>query len=290
MKKPTQTLRLVFSVLFLLVAVTPSASAQGNFVEGEITWVNRFGVVPARPGDSKPAAAPCSIFSVVALDARTKRPVAYTDQGASPFQFTFPQGVSYVCKYSLKVPDDRDLYIMATMGSVLHLPKTDRDPYLITDPWISPAAANRPWAGTERGFKGAAYVTLRSGDKRTIQTVNFQMTYVNNEESKKVIPAFFAGAWQTNFGGSHLTMIFQQTGDRLTGQLNANSADLGVIREGMVVDNTLRFKVVRAGRTPNGANLPDEYVGTGELVMEAGGTSFKGTVLGVATSGTFIGR
>ncbi|HEX6189732.1 MAG TPA: hypothetical protein VFZ40_16775 [Pyrinomonadaceae bacterium] len=241
MKKTTRILPLLFSVLLLLVSVTMSASAQDYFVEGEITWVNRFGVVPARPGDSRPAAAPCAIFSVVALDARSKRPVAYTDQGASPFQFSFPHGVNYVCKYSLKVPEDRDLYIMATMGSLLQLPKTDRDPYLITDPWIYPAAANRPWARTERGFKGATFVTLSSRDKRTIQTVNFQMTYVSNEASEKVIPAFFAGAWQANFGGSVLTMIFQQTGDRVTGRLNANSADLGVIRDGKVVDNTLRL-------------------------------------------------
>ncbi|HEX6189734.1 MAG TPA: hypothetical protein VFZ40_16785 [Pyrinomonadaceae bacterium] len=98
----------------------------------------------------------------------------------------------------------------------------------------------------------------------------------------------FAGAWQASFGGSHLTMLFQQTGDRVTGQLNANSADLGVIRDGKVVDNTLRFTVMR--RAPNAANLPDVIVGYGELVMEKGGKSLKGTVLGVATSGTLIGR
>jgi hypothetical protein len=286
MKRTTRPLSFVFSVLLLLVSAAVSASAQDYFVEGEITWVNRFGVVPARPGDSKPAAAPCAIFSVVALDARSKRPVAYTDQGASPFQYSFPQGVSYVCKYSLKVPEDRDLYIMATMGSVLNLPKTDRDPYFITDPWIFPAAANRPWAGTERGFKGATFVTLRSSDKKTTQTVNFQMTYISNEESKKVIPAFFAGAWQANFGGGLLTMIFQQTGDRVTGQLNASSADFGVIWDGKVVDNTLRFTVAR--RVPTSATYVS--VGTGELVMEAGGRSFKGTVVGVATSGTVLGR
>ncbi len=100
----------------------------------------------------------------------------------------------------------------------------------------------------------------------------------------------FAGAWQANFGGSHLTMLFQQTGDRVTGQLNANSADLGVIREGSVIDNTLRFKVVRSRPSFNGRPSPDEFVGIGELVMDAGGKSFKGTVLGVATSGTLIGR
>jgi len=42
---------------------------------------------------------------------------------------------------------------------------------------------------------------------------------------------------------------------------------------------------------PNGLSLPGEYVGTGELVMDTGGNSFTGNVLGAATSGgTFIGR
>ena len=86
-----------------------------------------------------------------------------------------------------------------------------------------------------------------------------------------------------------MTMIFQQTGDRVTGQLNANSADFGVIRESIVDGNSLRFKIVRAMPSPNGQPR-DQYLGTGELVMDQGGKSFKGTVLGVPVNGTFIGR
>lgn len=55
----------------------------------------------------------------------------------------------------------------------------------------------------------------------------------------------------------------------------------------MVVDNTLRFTVMR--RSPYGANLPDVQVGAGELVMDANGKSFKGTVLGVAVTGNYLG-
>jgi len=73
--------------------------------------------------------------------------------------------------------------------------------------------------------------------------------------------------------------------------LKVNSADLGIIREGIIVGNTLRFKIVRAGKfLPNGASLPDEYVGIGELVMDKGSKSFTGTILGTATSGTRLGR
>jgi len=102
----------------------------------------------------------------------------------------------------------------------------------------------------------------------------------------------FAGAWQGKFGGSLLTMIFQQAGNRVTGQLNANSADFGVIRDGIVADNTLRFTIVRPGRVLfNGSISPDEYVGIGELVLDAGGKSFTGHVLGTVTNGgTLIAR
>ena len=100
----------------------------------------------------------------------------------------------------------------------------------------------------------------------------------------------FAGAWQGKFGDGGLQIILQQAGSEVTGQLNINSA-LFAIKGGKVVGNTLRFNVVRAGRPlGNGANSPDEYVGTGELVMQAGGKSFKGTVLGAAASANLVGR
>jgi hypothetical protein len=100
----------------------------------------------------------------------------------------------------------------------------------------------------------------------------------------------FAGAWQAKMGESTLILLLQQVSDQVTGQLKVNSADLGIIKDGIIDGNTLRFKVVRARTLPNGLNSPDEYVGIGELVMDKGGKSFKGNVLGTATSGTFIGR
>lgn len=89
-----------------------------------------------------------------------------------------------------------------------------------------------------------------------------------------------------------MELIFQQAGDQVTGQVKMNSVNLGVIREGILVGNTLRFKIVRTRKAlPNGSNLAEEYVGIGELVLDAGGTSFTGHVLGTVTSGgTLIGR
>jgi hypothetical protein len=103
----------------------------------------------------------------------------------------------------------------------------------------------------------------------------------------------FAGAWQAKWGeAAFLELILQQTGDQVTGQLRANSADVGVIMDGIVVGNTLRFKVVRRNPTLKPwEKLRDEYMGIGELVMDRGGKSFTGSVLGTATSGgTLIGR
>ena len=290
MKKATRNFPLVFSVLLLFVSVTVSASAQGSFVEGEIRWVNRFGVVPAGPGDTRAAPTPCSIFSVVALDARTKRPVAYTDQGASPFQFSYPQSVTYICRYSLKVPENSDLYIVATMGNVLYLPKTDRDPYLITGPWIADAGRlNKPPAGQARSLAGATHVTLRSGGTSNRKTVDFRMTWVSTEASEIDIPTFFAGAWQGKFGEGAFQLILQQAGDQVTGQLNINSA-LHKVTGGKVVGNTLRFTIVRIIDRPPLRPL-ELLTGDGELTMDAGGKSFTGTVLGTAIKdATFIGR
>ena len=88
-----------------------------------------------------------------------------------------------------------------------------------------------------------------------------------------------------------MELILQQSDDRVAGQVRANSADVGVIMDGSVVGNTLRFKVMRARTPRDSQNSPYVYMGTGELVMDKGGKSFTGNVLGTATSGgTFIGR
>jgi len=87
-----------------------------------------------------------------------------------------------------------------------------------------------------------------------------------------------------------LELILQQSGPQVTGQLRVNSANVGVIMDGIVDGNTLRFKVARVRTLPNELTKPNEYMGTGELVMDEGGKSFTGKVLGTATSGTFLGN
>lgn len=101
----------------------------------------------------------------------------------------------------------------------------------------------------------------------------------------------FYGVWETTAGGKIVfpNLLLQQTGSQVSGQLSASQPELGVIREGIIDGDTLRFKVLRPHPIlPNGRSMPDEYVGTGELVMDRGSKSFKGTILGASISGIRI--
>ncbi len=101
----------------------------------------------------------------------------------------------------------------------------------------------------------------------------------------------FAGVWQTTSGDKiqFPQLLLQQTGNQVVGQLFAGRPDMGLIKVGVIDGNTLRFQVWRP-RPFYGRPQPDDYVGTGELVMDKGSKSFKGTILGGATSGTRVGR
>jgi hypothetical protein len=135
-----------------------------------------------------------------------------------------------------------------------------------------------------RDFDSGKFVMAQDGKSFTGNIGKTPVTAIS--------PAWFAGVWHAKLGESVMELILQQAGDQVTGQVKMNSADVGVIREGILVGNTLRFKIVRAGRAqPNGLTSPDEYVGIGELVLDASGKSFTGHVLGTVTSGgTLIGR
>jgi hypothetical protein len=113
------------------------------------------------------------------------------------------------------------------------------------------------------------------------------------EEAQKNAPATFAGVWRTMSGGKvqFPDLVLQQALNKVVGQLSANRREVGIIKEGIVDRQTLRFVVWRPGILfTNGRYLPDAYLGTGELVMDADGKSFRGTILGIATSGTLIAR
>jgi hypothetical protein len=103
----------------------------------------------------------------------------------------------------------------------------------------------------------------------------------------------FAGAWRVKLGEQSFELILQQEGNRVTGEWRVNAGPpFRVFREGFVDGNTVRFKVMGPSQASlsKGLNLFDQYEGVGELVMDRGGKSFTGTILGAATSGTLLGR
>ncbi len=143
----------------------------------------------------------------------------------------------------------------------------------------------------EDGGRGAGRFTM-SSDGRSFQGT-FSLTDNPDDTSggtwNGTRAPVFHGVWQTTSGGKiqFPELLLQQSGSRVVGSLYGNRPDLGLIREGIIEGNTLRFTVLRA---PNPIR-PDLLIpmGTGELVMGPDGKSFKGTILGGATSGTRIG-
>lgn len=173
--KAARALLLVFSSMLLLMFITAGARAQT--ITGSIRWKKEMGVIPAGPGNSQAAAAPCGQFYVAAEDPQNGfKAVTYTD---SPLAFS-EAGDYYVCRYSFRVPENKSLYIVAGMGGVLLLPKEDRSPHYITASWIG-GSRSKPPAGYERSFTGHKYVTLRRRGRRPARTmVNFELIYVND--------------------------------------------------------------------------------------------------------------
>lgn len=150
-------------------------------VSGTIRWQKNMGVVPMGQGSSQAAINPCSIFSVVAEEPSTGKAVVYTDQVASPFQMSEDRDY-YVCSYSLSLPVNRNLYLIATMGGVLLLPQEDRSPMYISDPWIG-GTNSKPPARTERGFTGSTSVHVDRRNSRA--TANFELLYVAIDRGPK---------------------------------------------------------------------------------------------------------
>ncbi len=306
MKKTTQTLVLVFSVFLPLVLVTakprawsnPNTATPGEVI-GEIRWKKDMGLIPAGPGSSQASASACSAFFIIAVSLGLG-----PDSPSELFAHSQPStkqpreiGEYYVCSLTMQLPLDKGLVATAGLGDVKAWPKRSRESIFWTDPWVG-GTNSQPGANKKRGFTDFNFVN-RSADSKSI-LYRFEMVYVpSNYEpnfssiSEKTpspfLPAInFAGVWHAKLGGAALELILRQSGKQVTGQVKMNSAEIGILKEGIVSGNTLRFKIVRVTRLPYS---PDEYVGFGELVIDEGGRSFTGTVLNTPTSsGTLIAR
>ena len=150
-------------------------------VSGTIRWQKDMGIVPMGQGSSRAAISPCSIFTVVATEPSSGKSVVYTDQVAAPFQMS-EEGDFYVCSYSLSLPAARNLYLIATMGGIVLLPKEDRSPMYISDAWIG-GTRPKPPAGAERGFTGNTSVHVDRRNPRAV--ANFELLYVPIDRGPK---------------------------------------------------------------------------------------------------------
>ncbi len=315
MKKTTRTLPLVLSVLLLLVFVTASPRVRSNpnpaqpvtgQISGQIRWKKDMGLIPISPGNNQASTSACSAFFIYGATLSVGDPEGSKIVAYSPGSTSQPkeQGEYYVCNYSMQVPVDAGVFVLPGMGDVGLLPKMSRQSYYWTDQWIG-GTNSRPPVGMKRGFiKVIAY--RQPGSKPIF--FRFEMIYVNGDNPNPTLDSStplseegpspilsrarsFAGAWQGKFGEGGFELILQQAGSQVTGRINLNSVIFDI--KGGIADanNTLRFTIVRPGMVlPNGAKLPDEVLGTGELVMDSGGRSFKGKILNVDVTGTLVGR
>jgi hypothetical protein len=306
MKKTTQSLLTVFIVLLLLVLVTASPRARSNpnptppvqyYGHGlQIRWRKEMGLIPVSPGSAQASTTACSAFFIYAVDPADDKVIGYSTFSVSQ-QPTEQEGY-YVCEFrNLKGPETKAVFVLPGMGDVDLLPKMSRQSYYWTDQWIG-GTNSRPPADWIRSLNRSRNANISSVFDQ------FEMVYVRGDNPNPTLDSSsekgaspilrassFAGVWHAKLGEGALELILQQAGKQVTGQVKINSADVGIIRDGIVSGNTLRFKIVRAGKSLfNGLTSPDEFVSTGELVMDEGGTSFTGNVLGTATSGTFVGR
>lgn len=260
MKKKTQTLFLVFSTLLLLVSVTGSAQAQSSPPDFTGTW----NVVTSKGKKM-----------VITLEQIRRTTVTGSYTPINGLTASYRSSDSSI-NGLVKVSAWRAEPVPQTLGSIRGR-LTDN---VLRFTWI------------QDDGQGSGRITLSSNGESFEGT--FSATRNPDDTSGGTLKGTrapnFAGAWQGKLGDGGIQLILQQAGPGVTGQLNINSAPF-VIKEGRVVDNTLRFNVVRPGRPlGNGANLPDEFLGVGELVMNKGGKSFTGKVLGAATSANLIAR
>lgn len=267
MKKKTQTFLLVFSTLLLLVSVTVSA-------QGQPAQDRQRGNSPTFTGDWKTVTGTGKRL-IMKLEQNRHNVVTgyYNVNGLTGSNKPSDSSINGFVNVSWRAEP-----VLQNLSSITGT--------------VKDSVLRFTWTQDDRRH-GAGRITLSADGE------SFEGTYSLTENPddtsggtwKGTRQHSFAGAWQGTVGGGGLLLILQQSGQAVTGQVKVNSAEFGEIRGGSVVGNTLRFIIVRPSRPlTNGATLPEEVVGLGELVMNIGERSFRGTILGAAASGTLIGR
>jgi hypothetical protein len=275
MKKKTQTLLLVFSTFLLFVSVTvraqgqPATGSAQDRMRGNSPVSNFTGTWNAVTGKGKKI--------VITLEQSRNNTVTGYYTPINGLTASDRPSDSSMNRF-VKVSAWRAEPVLQNLGSIKGTVKD----YVLRFTW------------SQDDGHGAGRFTLSSDGELFEGT--FSATNNPDDTSGGTLKGMrapnFAGAWRAKLGEQSIQLILHQDGNRVTGEWMVNSGPpFRVFREGIVVGNTLRFKVMSPGRTVgNGAYLPEQYEGMGELVMDKGGKSFKGTILGAATSGTLLGR
>jgi hypothetical protein len=142
-------------------------------VNGKIRWKKAYGVVPVSTSLENSMDNRCISFYVAALDPATNAPLRGDH---SQMWKGEDEGDYYVCRYTLKLPQNRQVRVIASMGGDGLLPKTDPNPLFNTRQWIGGSPSqSRPPQGAVRAFTGSRYVML---DRRTPRaSVDFELFY-----------------------------------------------------------------------------------------------------------------
>jgi len=263
-KKTTQTLLLIFSSLLLLVSVTVNAHAKG------------------RPQSPRPFGGVWNTitdkgakFLVTLRHERSDNNAvigSYHSLGGVTGSYQPSDGSIQIVKVSASTAQP----VLQSAGSI----KGTVEGNVLRFTW------------SQDNGRGSGRFTL-SSDGESFQgtfsaTKNPDDTSGGTWNGTRVYS--FAGAWRGKFGEGGFELVLQQAGSQVTGRFNLNSVIFDI--KGGIADanNTLRFTIVRPGKVLPNAILPDEVLGTGELVMDRGGKSFKGKILNADASGTRVGR
>lgn len=151
---------------------TPDYQPVGA-VNGKIRWKKEYGVVPVNSNLQDSIDNRCISFYVAALDPRTNQPL----RGDHSQMFKADdEGDYYVCRYTLKLPYNQQVRVVAQMGGDGLLPNPDPNPLFLTRAWVGGnPALSKPPTGAMRAFTGSKYATLDRRNSRA--TVDFELYY-----------------------------------------------------------------------------------------------------------------
>jgi hypothetical protein len=165
---------------------TPRPIAQPDFqpewsVNGKIRWKKGMGVVPVNPSLENSIDNRCISFYVAALDPASGEPLrgdhSQMWKGAD-------EGEYYVCRYTLKLPQNRKVRVFASMGGDGLLPKVDPNPLFNTTQWVGGnPSQSRPPQGAVRILTGSKYVQLDS--RTTRASVDFEVIYTSPRSDQR---------------------------------------------------------------------------------------------------------